>query len=119
MKTPVLSNETRLHALQLCGRWLRASRGVSVLNGCGCGIDLAIDAGVLDGMLWESIIERFEKRTPIAKWLKSQPSAGRRGSIEPLLSLLAEGHGPKGQKNGADLVQALEMSIASIEAHHS
>jgi hypothetical protein len=119
MKTAVLNNQTRLHALQLCGRWLRASRDVSVLNGCGCGIDLAIDAGVLDEMLWESIIERFEKRPNIAKWLQSQPSAGRRGSIEPLLSLLAEGHGPEGHKSAEDLVQALENSISSIEAHHS
>ena len=111
--------QVQARALLMCGRWMRIGRrGVSVMAGCMCGFDTAIEAGELDAMVLDYLCERHAGQAATQRFLAGfvQPQQG--GGVLALLKALAqEGHGLDARAADA-LLAALEPTISSIEEQH-
>ena len=110
-----------VRALQLYGRWLRVSRrGVPVMNGCACGFDLAIELGELDAMILEFLVKKFSPQPRvkafIERWLVPDQRFGN-GLQNMLQEFTTSGHG-LADAEVAEILDAMEVSIGSIEAYH-
>jgi hypothetical protein len=111
--------QVQARALLMCGRWMRISRrGVSVMAGCLCGFDAAIEVGELDAMVLDYLGDRHAGQAPIEQWIAgfAQPQPG--GGVLRLLQALAQaGHGLDARAADA-VLDALEPTVASIEEQH-
>lgn len=110
-----------VRAVQLYGRWLRVSRrGVPVMSGCACGFDLAIELGELDAMILEFLMKKFspqpQVKTFIARWLVPDQRFGN--GLQNMLQEFTHSNHGLADAEVADVLDAMEVSIASIEAYH-
>lgn len=110
-----------VRALQLYGRWLRVSRrGVPVMSGCACGFDLAIELGELDAMILEFLVKKFSPQPRvkafIERWLVPDQRFGN-GLQNMLQAFTTSAHG-LADAEVAEILDAMEVSIGSIEAYH-
>ena len=109
-----------VRATLLFARWQRCGMGrISLMNGCACGIDAAIEIGGLDAMILDHLLQRFLHQPGLAQLLQpalAQADAGR-NALSDMLQRLAQ---PDNELTTADLstlLDALGISIASIEEH--
>ena len=109
-----------VRAAMLFARWQRCGMGrISLMNGCACGIDAAIEIGGLDAMILDHLLQRFVHRPGLAQLLQlalAQADAGRH-ALSALLEALAQPHNPLTTPDMNTLLDALSISIASIEEH--
>ena len=103
----------------MCGRWMRIGRrGVSVMAGCMCGFDTAIEAGELDAMVLDYLGERHAGQAATQRFLAGFVQSQQGGGVLALLKALAQdGHGLDARAADAVLA-ALEPTISSIEEQH-
>ena len=70
-----------VRAAMLFARWQRCGMGrISLMNGCACGIDAAIEIGGLDAMILDHLLQRFVHRPGLTQLLQpalAQADAGR------------------------------------------
>ena len=111
--------QVQARALLMCGRWMRIGRrGVSVMAGCMCGFDTAIEAGELDAMVLDYLCERHAGQAATQRFLAGFVQSQQGGGVLGLLKALAqEGHGLDARAADA-LLAALEPTISSIEEQH-
>lgn len=107
-----------VRATLLFARWQRCGMGrISLMNGCACGIDAAIEIGGLDAMILDHLRNRFDQHPGLVRLLTpalAQADAGRH-ALSDMLQSLAQ---PDNALTTADLrtlLDALSISIASIE----
>ena len=109
-----------MRATVLFARWQRCGMGrISLMNGCACGIDAAIEIGGLDAMILDHLLQRFAHRTGLAPVLQAalaQADAGRQ-ALSDLLECVAQPHNALTTPDMNALLDALSVSIASIEEH--
>jgi hypothetical protein len=110
-----------VRALQLFGRWLRVSRrGVPVMSGCACGFDLAIELGELDAMILEFLVKKFAHAPTIhaflARWLV--PDQRFSTGLQNMLQVFSTADHGLTESEVAAILDAMEVSIGSIEAYH-
>ena len=69
-----------VRATLLFARWQRCGMGrISLMNGCACGIDAAIEIGGLDAMILDHLLQRFAHRPgllPVLQAALAQADAG-------------------------------------------
>jgi len=106
-------------ALLLYGRWLRVSRrGVSVMNGCSCGFDQAIELGELDAMILDYLLQKFSVTPESANFIKPYLKRNKPNGLQHLLEALTGiSHGISSEQ-AVCILNAIEVSISSIEEHH-
>jgi hypothetical protein len=103
----------------MCGRWMRISRrGLSVMAGCLCGFDTAIEVGELDAMVLDYLGDRHVGHSLIGQWIAgfAQPQQG--SGVLRLLQALAQGGHGLDVRAAKGVLDALEPTIASIEEQH-
>ena len=109
-----------VRATLLFARWQRCGMGrISLMNGCACGIDAAIEIGGLDAMILDHLLQRFVHRLGLAPVLQAalaQADAGRQ-ALSGLLECVAQPHNALTTPDMNTLLDALSISIASIEEH--
>ena len=109
-----------VRATLLFARWQRCGMGrISLMNGCACGIDAAIEIGGLDAMILDHLLQRFVHRPGLAQLLQAalaQADAGRQ-ALSDLLECVAQPHNALTTPEMNTLLDALSISIASIEEH--
>jgi hypothetical protein len=110
-----------VRAVQLYGRWLRVSRrGVPVMSGCACGFDLAIELGELDAMILEFLLKKFspkpEVRAFLERWLA--PEQRFSNGLQNMLQAFTTSEHGLADAEVAEILDAMEVSIGSIEAYH-
>ena len=110
-----------VRALQLFGRWLRVSRrGVPVMSGCACGFDLAIELGELDTMILEFLVKKFDQAPRIqaflARWLA--PDQRFSQGLQNMLQVFTTSDHGLSDVEVSEILDAMEVSIGSIEAYH-
>jgi len=110
-----------VRAVQLYGRWLRVSRrGVPVMSGCACGFDLAIELGELDAMILEFLLKKFspkpEVRAFLERWLA--PEQRFSNGLQNMLQAFTTSEHRLADAEVAEILDAMEVSIGSIEAYH-
>ena len=110
-----------VRALQLFGRWLRVSRrGVPVMSGCACGFDLAIELGELDTMILEFLVKKFDQapriQAFIALWLA--PDQRFSQGLQNMLQVFTTSDHGLSDVEVSEILDAMEVSIGSIEAYH-
>lgn len=110
-----------VRAVQLFGRWLRVSRrGVPVMSGCACGFDLAIELGELDAMILEFLLKKFGAQPKVKAFLEGWITPEQRfsnGLQNMLQAFTTSAHG-LADAQVAEILDAMEVSIGSIEAYH-
>jgi hypothetical protein len=109
-----------LRATTLFARWQRCGMGrISLMNGCACGIDAAIEIGGLDAMILDHLLQRFVHSPGLAQLL--QPALAQADAGRHALSATARSTGSAAQSlttpDMNTLLDALSISIASIEEH--
>jgi len=103
----------------LFGRWLRVSRrGVSVMTGCGCGFDMAIELGELDVMILDYLQQKFSRTAGIKSFVSAYLADEKKNGIQRLLETLANGDHKLQPDAVMQLLAAIEVSVASIEENH-
>jgi hypothetical protein len=109
-----------VRATLLFARWQRCGMGrISLMNGCACGIDAAIEIGGLDAMILDHLLQRFVHRPGLTQLLQpalAQADAGRQ-ALSALLECVAQPHNALTTPDMNTLLDALSISIASIEEH--
>jgi hypothetical protein len=110
-----------VRAVQLFGRWLRVSRrGVPVMSGCACGFDLAIELGELDSMILEFLVKKFDPapriQAFIAPWLA--PDQRFSQGLQNMLQVFTTSDHGLSDVEVSEILDAMEVSIGSIEAYH-
>ena len=109
-----------LRATLLFTRWQRCGMGrISLMNGCACGIDAAIEIGGLDAMILDHLLQRFVHRPGLTQLLQpalAQADAGRH-ALSDMLQSLAQPDNELTTAELSALLDALGISIASIEEH--
>jgi hypothetical protein len=109
-----------VRATLLFARWQRCGMGrISLMNGCACGIDAASEIGGLDAMILDHLLQRFVHRPGLAQLLQpalAQADAGRQ-ALSDLLECVAQPHNALTTPDMNALLDALSVSIASIEEH--
>ena len=109
-----------VRAAMLFARWQRCGMGrISLMNGCACGIDAAIEIGGLDAMILDHLLQRFLHQPGLAQLLQpalAQADAGRQ-ALSDLLECVAQPHNALTTPDMNTLLDALSVSIASIEEH--
>ena len=109
-----------LRATLLFARWQRCGMGrISLMNGCACGIDAAIEIGGLDAMILDHLLQRFLHQPGLAQLLQpalAQADAGR-NALSDMLQRLAQPDNALTTADLSTLLDALGISIASIEEH--
>ena len=109
-----------VRATVLFARWQRCGMGrISLMNGCACGIDAAIEIGGLDAMILDHLLQRFAHRPGLAPVLQSaldQADAGRH-ALSDLLECVSQPDNALTTPDMNTLLDALSVSIASIEEH--
>jgi hypothetical protein len=110
-----------VRAVQLYGRWLRVSRrGVPVMSGCACGFDLAIELGELDAMILEFLVKKFSPQPQvkafIERWLVPDQRFGN--GLQNMLQVFTTSEHGLADAEVAEILDAMEVSIGSIEAYH-
>jgi hypothetical protein len=92
---------------------------ISLMNGCACGIDAAIEIGGLDAMILDHLLQRFAHRPgllPVLQAALAQADAGRQ-ALSDLLQGVSQPHNALTTPDMNTLLDALSVSIASIEEH--
>jgi len=110
-----------VRAVQLYGRWLRVSRrGVPVMSGCACGFDLAIELGELDAMILEFLLKKFSPKPEIKAFLERWLAPEQRFSngLQNMLQAFTTSEHGLADAEVAEILDAMEVSIGSIEAYH-
>ena len=109
-----------VRAAMLFARWQRCGMGrISLMNGCACGIDAAIEIGGLDAMILDHLLQRFLHQPGLAQLLQpalAQADAGRQ-ALSDLLECVAQPDNALTTADLSALLDALGISIASIEEH--
>ncbi len=109
-----------VRATLLFARWQRCGMGrISLMNGCACGIDAAIEIGGLDAMILDHLRNRFAQRPGLVHLLTpalAQADAGRH-ALSDMLQSLAQPDNELTTAELSALLDALGISIASIEEH--
>ena len=109
-----------VRATLLFARWQRCGMGrISLMNGCACGIDAAIEIGGLDAMILDHLLQRFLNQPGLAQLLQpalAQADAGSQ-ALSDLLECVAQPHNALTTPDMNTLLDALSVSIASIEEH--
>ena len=109
-----------VRAAMLFARWQRCGMGrISLMNGCACGIDAAIEIGGLDAMMLDHLLQRFLHQPGLAQLLQpalAQADAGR-NALSDMLQNLAQPDNALTTADLSALLDALGISIASIEEH--
>ena len=109
-----------VRAAMLFARWQRCGMGrISLMNGCACGIDAAIEIGGLDAMILDHLLNRFAQQPGLAHLLTpavAQADAGRH-ALSDMLQSLAQPDNELTTAELSALLDALGISIASIEEH--
>ena len=109
-----------VRATLLFARWQRCGMGrISLMNGCACGIDAAIEIGGLDAMILDHLLQRFLHQPGLAQLLQpalAQADAGR-NALSDMLQNLAQPDNALTTADLSALLDALGISIASIEEH--
>lgn len=109
-----------LRATALFARWQRCGMGrISLMNGCACGIDAAIEIGGLDAMILDHLRNRFAQQPGLVHLLTpalAQADAGRH-ALSDMLQSLAQPDNELTTAELSALLDALGISIASIEEH--
>ena len=109
-----------VRATLLFARWQRCGMGrISLMNGCACGIDAAIEIGGLDAMILDHLLQRFVHRPGLTQLLQpalAQADAGRQ-ALSALLECVAQPDNELTTAELSALLDALGISIASIEEH--
>jgi hypothetical protein len=109
-----------VRATLLFARWQRCGMGrISLMNGCACGIDAAIEIGGLEAMILDHLLQRFVHRPGLAPVLQAalaQADTGRQ-ALSDLLECVAQPHNALTTPDMNTLLDALSVSIASIEEH--
>ena len=110
-----------VRAVQLFGRWLRVSRrGVPVMSGCACGFDLAIELGELDAMILEFLVKKFslypEVKAFLERWLA--PEQRFSNGLQNMLQVFTTSEHGLADAEVAEILDAMDVSIGSIEAYH-
>ena len=109
-----------VRAAMLFARWQRCGMGrISLMNGCACGIDAAIEIGGLDAMILDHLLQRFLHQPGLAQLLQpalAQADAGR-NALSDMLQRLAQPDNALTTAVLSALLDALGISIASIEEH--
>ena len=109
-----------VRATLLFARWQRCGMGrISLMNGCACGIDAAIEIGGLDAMILDHLLLRFAHRPgllPVLQAALAQADAGCQ-ALSDLLEGVSQPHNALTTPDMNTLLDALSVSIASIEEH--
>ena len=109
-----------VRAAMLFARWQRCGMGrISLMNGCACGIDAALEIGGLDAMILDHLLQRFLHQPGLAQLLQpalAQADAGR-NALSDMLQNLAQPDNALTTADLSALLDALGISIASIEEH--
>ena len=109
-----------VRATLLFARWQRCGMGrISLMNGCACGIDAASEIGGLDAMILDHLLQRFLHQPGLAQLLQpalAQADAGR-NALSDMLQNLAQPDNALTTADLSALLDALGISIASIEEH--
>jgi len=109
-----------VRATLLFARWQRCGMGrISLMNGCACGIDAAIEIGGLDAMILDHLLQRFAHRPgllPVLQAALAQADAGRQ-ALSDLLQGVSQPQNALTTPDMNTLLDALSVSIASIEEH--
>ena len=109
-----------VRATLLFARWQRCGMGrISLMNGCACGIDAAIEIGGLDAMILDHLRNRFAQQPGLVHLLTpalAQADAGRH-ALSDMLQSLAQPDNELTTAELSALLDALGISIASIEEH--
>jgi hypothetical protein len=101
----------------MCGRWMRISRrGLSVMAGCLCGFDTAIEVGELDAMVLDYLGDRHAGQAAAEQFIAGFAQQGN-GVLRLLQALAQGGHGLDARAADA-MLAALEPTISSIEEQH-
>ena len=110
-----------VRAVQLYGRWLRVSRrGVPVMSGCACGFDLAIELGELDAMILEFLLKKFSPKPEVKAFLEHWLAPEQRFSngLQNMLHAFTTSEHGLADAEVAEILDAMDVSIGSIEAYH-
>lgn len=110
-----------VRAVQLYGRWLRVSRrGVPVMSGCACGFDLAIELGELDAMILEFLLKKFSPKPEVKAFLERWLAPEQRFSngLQNMLQAFTTSEHDLADAEVAEILDAMDVSIGSIEAYH-
>ena len=108
-------------AMQLLGRWQRASAGhLSLTTSCACGYGAAINVADFDDLILDFLRNRFAADTALSCFIHSASTTPTSGA--PSLRALLRAVATKSQALPAEactaLLSAIDSSVTSIEEQH-
>ena len=115
------STDHAVLAMQLLGRWQRASAGhLSLTTSCACGYGAAINLADFDDLILDFLRNRFAADAALSNFIPSSSTTPNRGT--PSLRSLLRAVATKSQALPAEactaLLSAIDSSVTSIEEQH-
>ena len=108
-------------AMQLLGRWQRASAGhLSLTTSCACGYGAAINLADFDDLILDFLRNRFAADTALSNFIQSASTTPNRGapSLRALLRTVATKSPTIPVEACTALLSAIDSSVTSIEEQH-
>jgi len=115
-------DELAIEAMHLLGRWQRvSSRHLAFTMGCACGYGAAVDLRDFDGMILDYLLQKFSATAALLAFIRKHAgiAAAGSGSLNALLRAIAGAHNPLAAVCSDQLLQAISVSIASLEEQHA
>jgi len=115
-------DELAIAAMHLLGRWQRvSSRHLAFTMGCACGYGAAVDLRDFDGMILDYLLQKFSATTAMLAFIRKHAgvAAAGSGSLNALLRAIAGAQNPLAAVCSDQLLQAISVSIASLEEQHA
>ncbi len=111
-----------IEAMHLLGRWQRvSSRHLAFTMGCACAYGAAVDLRDFDGMILDYLLQKFSATAAMPAFIRKHAgiAAAGSGSLNALLRAIAGAQNPLAAVCSDQLLQAISVSIASLEEQHA
>ena len=111
-----------IEAMHLLGRWQRvSSRHLAFTMGCACAYGAAVDLRDFDGMILDYVLQKFPATAAMPAFIRKHAgiAAAGSGSLNALLRAIAGAQNPLAAVCSDQLLQAISVSIASLEEQHA
>jgi hypothetical protein len=111
-----------IEAMHLLGRWQRvSSRHLAFTMGCACAYGAAVDLRDFDGMILDYLLQKFSATAAMRAFIRKHAgiAAAGSGSLNALLRAIAGAQNPLAAVCSDQLLQAITVSIASLEEQHA
>jgi hypothetical protein len=111
-----------IEAMHLLGRWQRvSSRHLAFTMGCACAYGAAVDLRDFDGMILDYLLQKFSATAAMLAFIRKHAgiAAAGSGSLNALLRAIAGAQNPLAAVCSDQLLQAITVSIASLEEQHA